>query len=181
MSDYEKVGEMSYKYEWAIPNFCFHFVKDSAKCRSPDFRASNTTWFIVIDPNTDVTEHSTGYLSLYLYRDVSKGPTVINFTCGIKTVDQSVINEFKGTFGKREKRDASLGWSKFIARSRLMDRLSKFLPSNTLTVVCSIEEKDSPTDLITGEYENLNITIIILRISTKESTGFIKFCTHFDV
>lgn len=143
MSSEKKIGKISkisgkVSLEWEISNF-FSYTEDNSKYVSPDFHALNLTWRFAVYPNGRNVDKSTGHVSLYLNRIDNGALKFVDFSFGIKTRKQLIVNKLETAW-----KTNNLGWgfSRFIQKSKLQQEKENLVPSGTLTVIFSLILKD---------------------------------------
>lgn len=164
MSMMKNIGEgsaISCKYEWKICNFFSYSGKDS-KYRSPNFHLSNSAWYIQINPNGKTAFNSTEYVSLFLYRDTDSttdtSPVTVDFSIGIKTVNNAIVNELKATHTFNVNDD--WGWHEFIEKSLLLRTKSEMVPSDILTIICCVETNNTAVSALhASEYKIWSMSV----------------------
>ena len=126
--------------EWKIENFS-NLEKDGICYYSPEFSYADESWFLGIDPNGDNYNDSFGYINLYLYRKSSGSPINLKFSLSIKSVNGMKNHErhCSGTFEQWNHHQ----FLRFISISELQERKVGLLPSDVLTIVCTIQNSTS--------------------------------------
>ena len=152
MSSGEEIGLVSVKnckLEWKIDNF-FSYNEEDLQLNSPDFLVLNTMWYIQICPNGSTRHNSKGCVSLYMYRKDDKDPQTVEYRLGIKNVNNTVECEL---IDVATISTSGWGYHKFIKRSDLLQRKSELVPSDILTVTCTIMMKNNTSDLDSSKYK----------------------------
>lgn len=124
-------------FEWEIHDF-FSYTEENVQYLSPHLHALNLTWQIAIWPNGRTRHNCVGYISLYVYRIDNGDPMTVDFSFGIKTKDQLIVNKFETSWKCSDK---GLGWHKFIQKSELQQLKENLVPSGNLTVIWSVTSK----------------------------------------
>lgn len=151
MSNEKKIGEISevngkVALEWDIANF-FSYTEE-VEYISPDFHTLNLTWRIKIWPNGRISNNSVGHVSLYLHRVDHGASKSVDFSMGIKSKNQRIVNMCKTTW---QSDDGGWGWPKFIEKSKLQQEKENLVPWGILTVVCSLILKDNEEEFDRNE------------------------------
>lgn len=156
MSLIEEVGMLSDPnstlVEWTISNVST-YLKKHVWLKSPDFHISNYFWYLIMVPNDASLKE---FVGLYFCENEKCAPlspykTYVDFTFGIKTVDDEIVNEY--SFSWEQNKDGWVGLEKFIKKSDLFKKKQDLMPSDTLTVTCwaQIHGPDSFPDLFTSK------------------------------
>lgn len=145
-----KIGDISetkgkITIEWRIKNFSSLQHEIDVWYESPNFYFSGASWSIVLYPNGETQYESNGWLGLYLMRWSSGSPVTLDYTLGLRSIDNKNDVLITDTADFHENED---GWGmrKVILKTELMDRKSELLPSDILTVVYSLKNKE-PNDV----------------------------------
>lgn len=152
MSSVKEIGIISkasgkHSFEWEIHNF-FSYTEENVEYRSPDLHALNFTWKIEIWPNGRTCRNCVGSVSLYAYRIDDGDPKTVDFSFGIKTKNQLIVNKHE-TSGKPS--NLGLGWHKFIQQSQLQQEKDNLVPSGNLTIIWSVNSKDDEQEFNMNE------------------------------
>lgn len=159
MSSFKKIGEISkasgkVALEWKIDNF-FSYTEKNSEYFSSEFSILNLTWQISVRPNGKASDNSTGWVSLFLYRVDNGVSKSIDFSFGIKSKKQFIVNKGETTW---QSDNEGWGWPMFIEKSTLKQWKENVVPSGNLTIICSIIVKDEPEfDIEESEYKVLNV------------------------
>lgn len=154
MSEKKEIGTIAelkrtVDFEWEIRDF-FSYTEQNSRYYSPPFPVLDSTWQIEFWPNFISNDNSTSYVSLYLSKINNKTPKNVHSTFFIKTTTGTYEN-------KKEKSskftDQGLGWAQFIDRNQLLVYKEKFVPSGTLTIICSLIIKTCEQDFIASKYK----------------------------
>ena len=132
----KKIQVKGHDTEWKIEIFS-NLEKEGICYYSPEFSFANESWFLGIDPNGDSYNDSSGYINLYLYRKSSGSPIKLKFSVSLKTVNGMKFQErhCAETFEQWNHRQ----FLRFISISELEERKVGLLPSDVLTVVCTMQ------------------------------------------
>lgn len=127
--------------EWRIKEFSQLNQEIDKRYASPKFYFSGASWAIRLHPNGETQYKSNGWLSLYVIRQSSGSPVTLEFSFRFKSIDGKNDSLVTSTRDFNKKED---GWgsNKIILKSALMERKSEFLPSDILTVVCTLKNKE---------------------------------------
>lgn len=154
MSEKKEIGTIAelnrtVYFEWEIRDF-FSYTEQNSRYYSPPFPVLDSTWQIEFWPNFISNDNSISYVSLYLSKINNKIPKNVHLTLFIKTATGTYEN-------KKEKSctftDQGLGWAQFIDRNQLQTYKGKFVPSGTLTIICSLIIKTCEQDFIASKYK----------------------------
>lgn len=154
MSEKKEIGTIAelnrtVDFEWEIRDF-FSYTEQNSRYYSPPFPVLDSTWQIEFWPNFISNDNSTSYVSLYLSKINNKTPKNVHLTFFIKTATGTYENkkEKSSTFT-----DQGLGWAQFIDRNQLLVYKGKFVPSGTLTIICSLIIRTCEQDFIASKYK----------------------------
>lgn len=141
----EKIGDLSetkgeITIEWRIKDFSSLHHEIGKHYESPKFYFCGASWTIWLYPNGD-TEESKDWLSLYVVRKSNGSPVTLDYTLGLKSIDKkndvllTDTDDFHGI-------DYGWGMREVILKTELMNKKSELLPSDILTVICSLKNKE---------------------------------------
>lgn len=106
---------------------------------SPKFYFCGASWTIRFYPNGETQDESNGWLSLYVVRKSSGSPVTLDYSLGFKSIDgeNDVLETSTNDFHEKED-----GWGKsIILKTVLIEKKPELIPSDILTVVCSLKNK----------------------------------------
>lgn len=127
-----------FNFEWQIENFLSLPEEDGKSYTSPSFSFAGEFWHLRIYPHGESENDSVEYVGLYLIRNMSIHPITLVLFLGIKTVDQKKEHEMQIICVFDEK-NGGYGTSKLLKRSTLAEKKSEFVPSDVLTIVCTVD------------------------------------------
>lgn len=137
-----KVLIRGYDIEWEIPEFS----KLSEDRYSPTFSFAGALWCLRIYFNSPKNYDPGSDIGLYLKRKSSGPPINLDFSLGLKTVDGKKDPEVHRTHIFREA-DKGFGIPSCISTTKLLiARRSELLPSDVLTVFCTLRYPESIED-----------------------------------
>lgn len=139
-------GEVT--FEWKIEAFSSLAVEIDTFYNSPKFYFSNASWNLKIYPNGEKEHETEGSIGLYLMKKSSDSPVTLNYTIGLKTVDGKKEANQNYTYIFHHK-DWGYGRRNLISRSDLLNKKSELLPSDVLTITCTMKNNE-PKD-VTGK------------------------------
>lgn len=154
MSEKKEIGTIAefnrkVDFEWEIRDF-FSYTEQNSRYYSPSFPVLDSTWQIEFWPNFASNDSSTSYVSLYLCKINNKTPKNVHLTFFIKTSTGAFENQKEKTCTFT---DQGLGWAQFIDRNQLVTYKGKYVPSGTLTIICSLIIKTCEQDFIASKYK----------------------------
>lgn len=127
--------------EWRIKDYSSLHQLTDIPYESPKFYFSGASWNIRLYNNGQTVNDSSGWLGLYVRRWSSGSPVNLNYSLGLKSIDGK--NDVRITeTSVFDRKDYGWGKSKVITKTALMEQKSELIPSDILTVVCSLKNND---------------------------------------
>lgn len=142
--------------EWKVKNFMSLSDEYNTYYDSHTFYFSGTSWELRIYPNGETENKSDGWLGLYIMRKSIGSPVTLRISFALKKSDGNKDHECNigpVTIDKKIGR----GWHKMLLRSVLMERKTELIPSDELTIICTL--RNNGQNSVTGKC----ITIYINR------------------
>lgn len=137
-----KVPIRGYDIEWQIPEFS-NLTEDIS---SPTFSFAGAFWCLRIYLNCHKNHYRGRDLGLFLRRKSSGSPISLDFSLGLKTMEGKKDPEVHRSHIFREA-EKGFGIPSCISATELMvARRSELLPSNILTVFCTLRYPESVED-----------------------------------
>lgn len=138
MATFDGIGEVGEKLhiEWRIEDFLALEENDKVYSSS-SFSFAGHSWCLRMYPNGRESDKSVGYVGIHLRRNSFGAPIKIDYRLGVKTLDEDLLHG--RIFGEMKWR----GFSKYLLRSELLEKMSDFAPANVLTVVCVLKLQKS--------------------------------------
>lgn len=130
-----KLKTKLYEMEWTIRNFDSLSVEEE----SPFFPSKEAAWHMTIAPNGMREHNSVGYVGLYLIRIARNRFSNLQVSFAIKTVDGKKYQETPYETLLCGKDCQIYGVPCFLPRAELFERKSELLPSNVLTILCTMK------------------------------------------
>lgn len=132
--------EFDLDIEWNIKNFLSLSKKDGYFAWSDGFVFNDQTWVLVIYPNGASWDNSQGYISLGLCRSI--GPEIRQeFFLSLKAVNGK--NDYERHCTEMFQDLKAHVIPQFISRPELTRQESELLPSDVLTVICTMKSSKS--------------------------------------
>lgn len=151
-------GEL--KIEWKIKNFMSLSDEYNTYYDSHTFYFSGTSWELRIYPNGETENKSDGWLGLYIIRKSVGAPVTLHISFSLKKADGNKDHEFNSKPVTIDKRIAK-GLDKMLLRSELMERKTELIPSDELTIICTL--RNNGQNSVTRKYITISISISIYR------------------
>lgn len=127
-----------FNFEWQIENFLSLPEEDGKSYTSPSFSFAGESWHLRIYPHGELENNSVAYVGVYLIRNMSVHPITLALFLGIKAVDGEKEHEIQ-IICVFDKENDGYGTSKLLKRSTLSQKKSEIVPSDVLTIVCTID------------------------------------------
>lgn len=155
----EKIGDLSEIsgeriIEWKVKDYFSLRDAIDASYESPDFHFFGITWFLRLYPNGHTSDGSAGWIGIYLNRLSSGSPVTLDYWFTLKSTDRSKDHAVKAIESIFAKQNTGKGFNKLISRSVLIDRKADLVPSDEITIICTLKNVEpvilSPT-AVTGK------------------------------
>lgn len=123
--------------DWKIKDFSSLSQEINVRYHSPKFYFSGSSWKIRIYPNGQTKIRSRGWIDLYLVKTSNPANIVLEYSFALRTVNGK---PYWTKAGMSFFEEANCGWGndKYILRSDVMKKESELIPSDILTVTCTL-------------------------------------------
>ena len=151
--DFGKIYVKKCEFELEIHNF-FSYSEEDSSLNSEYFPILGNKCYLSIFPNGLIQEKSNDYVSLHLHLCDGEFKETVELRLGIKSANNIIVYERREVFTIHE---YYFNWeiSEFIKRSDLLQKKSYLVPSDILTIACTVMVKNGISDLDSSKYAYL--------------------------
>ena len=129
--------------QWKIIEF---FSISEEVCISRFFSFTNECWYLRMYPNGNKRISGTnGCISVYLCRKSSISPIKLKFSLSVKATAKEKVSETHQTYIFRVAEEGC-GVHKLISKLELLEKKSELMPSDILTILCTLKRPESQDD-----------------------------------
>ncbi|KAH9375753.1 hypothetical protein HPB48_014637 [Haemaphysalis longicornis] len=164
----------NFNYTWTIKNFSFYGQKCGEKVESAIFPSGcreDVKWCLDVYPNGN-SENYKGFISVFLRLVECRDNEVdAKYTFSILDFEGNVANTCSSNQPNRFLLGGSWGWSKFVSREALFESTSRFLHSDSLTILCNVSVSAGKAVTVSGQNTASEVDVTVPSVQLSEDLG----------